>query len=825
MTNGIKLRLLKGTVLTPELKQALERLIPDYQIEYYTQQPDYQSSFQRRVDSLYQAFLFILKSYPPKESYPSSVEPTSINLETLEAYAASCRSNCDLSSKSVKTLQENLATFTASLVNALALIWYHPKSTTPVDEAVASLNDAEQYLLMSKGRPSTATLIPMRLDNDTKFVLQYDEALQSDTPGLIADLQQIKDCKYTLTPLWFNKLPPYQQLYLHACTPMNVKQDLIDFYNNFPAIKDNTQDWKADLKAIEDDSRTDDLPKWFKQLPTSLKGMVRELANEPDTFGEKLKNFKADIDTISKNQNFSQFMEKVRSISLWYWLLPRRQQYFLAYVLENSTNLADAVSFVVSRQRSIPSPANYGAHSLYIIDKSGNAQRPYERRYRSSHVASRDCLEWPQQVQKSICQTNFNKVTEFVKPGQPVLMQTLISPIPLLDMMPDMITRGFDLPDLDLNKLARELKLQSHAGTTTFQHNHPFNLAKYWYYTASNDADSLKLIQGIKTSPAGSKPSIQLLLKEYEGVLKSHPGTATVFDYDGRELFLSSLEELLILEADGYSYGSCVSGKDRKTIQLIHTDAMILFKEKYGVWPQFGWPKDKLERMRFVDIIVDLYITRHHHELAGQNAPGSEGIKHPTTYFPRDIVEAINRRLGNTEALYNDDRLASNNEVKKIASDFAGKMLEEHRLICKLMAMQLGEDACRRLYDALVLLISAKSQFTVPAPSYQLGFISSKEDTPRGIQAIHALLYDEGSGKTNVERMENIFLTVLKRPEKNDNRRDATNSVYNRIRAIFRPLPANATLMTLVENAVSEWTELFGKSKAEHQTPELRVTI
>jgi hypothetical protein len=824
MTNGIKLRLLKGTTLTPELKQALERLIPEYQVENYAPQADYQLSYQRRVESLYQAFLFILKSYPPRDSYPANVNPPAITTETLEVYAANCRSHCDLASKSEKALQDNLVKFTASLVNALALIWYHPKSSTPVDEAIACLNDAEQYLLMSKGRPSTATLIPMRLDNETKFVLQYDEALPSYTPELLADLQQIKKSKYTLTPLWFYKLPTYQQLYLHACNPTQVKSELIDFITLFTAIQASSPDWKTDLKNIEA-GNAENLPEWFKKLSPALKDMTRELANEPDAFGDKLKKFRKDIDAISQIPNFSPFMEKIRDISLWYWLLPTRQQYFLAYVLENSTNLADAVSFVVSRHRTIPAPANYGAHSLYIIDSNGKTEQRYARRYRSSHVASRDCLDWPQQVQKSICQSNFNKVTEFVKPGQLVLMQTLISPIHLFDIMPDMITRSFDLPDLDLNKLARELKLQSHVGSTTFQHNHPYNLAKYLYYTTSNDRDSSKLIQGIKESPAGSKPSVQTLLKEYEAVLKSHPGTATVFDYDGRELFLSSLEDLLILEADGYSYGSCVSGKDRKTIQLIHTDAMILFKDKYGVWPQFGWPKDKLERMRFVDIVVDLYISRHHHELAGQNAPGSEGIKHASTYFPKDIVESINRRLNNTEALIHDDRLATNNEVKKITYDFSTKMLEEHRLISKLMAIQLGEDKCRGLYDALVLLISVKNQFTIPSSSYQLSFMSSKEDTPRGIQAIHDVLYNEASGKTNVERMENIFFSVLKRPEKGDNRRDATNSVYNRIRALFKPLPQDTTLNTLVENAVNEWTDLFNKSKAEQQTPELRATI
>ncbi|WP_019215367.1 hypothetical protein [Legionella tunisiensis] len=152
------------------------------------------------------------------------------------------------------------------------------------------------------------------------------------------------------------------------------------------------------------------------------------------------------------------------------------------------------------------------------------------------------------------------------------------------------------------------------------------------------------------------------LAKEYRAVLNSPFGSATLLDYSGRELFLSSLENLLIMHMDGVSYGSCVSGKDRKAIEIIHTDAMLLYRELYDRWP--GFTDTGAARRNFVKLVVELYISRHGAEHAGQNAPGADSIKTPANYWPADIAEAICDKLGK-KALSVDDVIATNNEVGK----------------------------------------------------------------------------------------------------------------------------------------------------------------
>ncbi|HAT1793418.1 TPA: oxidoreductase [Legionella pneumophila] len=816
MGKGIILRVLENTILSPQVFDTLERLLPGYKVEYFKEQPDYRKSIARRIDSLHDAFSFILKAYPLDPKH------TSLTVATLSTYAAECKASCDLEKLTLEELHLELERFTAKLVEAIAIAWKWPKGKA-VKEAIASLNEAEQYVLMSRGRSDIATIMPIEMDSETKYVLQYDESLSPVYEQWLTELKQLKEYNFPKTPAWFKNLPPYQQAYycnlnLSSVDPKKALQHFNTFFGNWGDIAKRSLNLTTELNQIHTNSPP--YPSWFNELSPAQQAMIRVLSATPHEIKSSLKEFKKFMVEQARNDQYASTLSLVPKLPQWYWVLSEKQQYFLEYALKNAEKVEDVVSYLSSRHRTLPAPANYGAHSLYLIDGEGKETLFYDKRYRSSHVASRDSLKLPEDVQQRHVDSNLVKVMEFAKPQQPLLLQTLISPIHAVDYIPTVVTDFLPElpPDLELYKIAREAVTRSKRRHEIFQHNHPFNIAKRYYYTQATDTDSDFLLKTAQKY-ASSKPGLQALIDDYKAVLESPLGSATFWDYDGRELFLSSLEELIILNMGGYSYGSCVSGKDRKAVELLHTDAMILYKAKYGNWPKFGIPKEKQERVNFINIVVDLYISRHQHELAGQNAPGSEGIKTPDWYWPNDIAEAINERLGTEKALAYDDRLATDNEVKNISKDLRSFFLPENELHCLLIAKQLGEKMCTMLYDVLSALINEERRFQKSSKdSWKLRWFSDKDvsSTPTGILNIREVMHDENSGNDNVLRIGKIFAAVLNRPESDSSRTTATNSVYDRIRKLLQPLSSESTLQTLAEEAILEWSSLFESSKREN---------
>lgn len=815
MGKGIILRVLENTTLSPEILESLKRLLPDYKLEYFQEKPNYHRSIARRIDSLHEAFSFLLKAYPLDPNH------TSLTAQTLSTYAAECKSACDLKKLTLEELHIELERYTAKLVEVISIAWKWPKNKE-VKEAIACLNEAEQYVLMSQGREDIATLTPIEIEGETRYVLQFDESLSPVYEQWLNELKQIKINNYPKTPTWFKSLPEYQQAYYcnlssSSIDARKVRQDLNQFLINWGEITKKSLSLSPDLYKIH--NNLPPYPSWFNELNPAQQAMMRVLAASPNEIKSRLKEFKKFMVAQTKNEQYSSTIALIPKIPQWYWVLSEKQQYFLEYALKNSKKIEDVVSFLSSRHRTLPAPANYGAHSLFLIDSEGKETLLYGRRYRSSHIASRDSLNFPEAVQQRHVDSNLAKVMEYAKSEQPLLLQTLISPIHAVDYIPTVVTDYLPElpPDLELYKIARDAVVRSTRRQEIFQHNHPFNIAKRFYYTQATDKDSEFLLQ-VAQEHSSTCPGLQTLINDYKAVLASPLGTATFWDYDGRELFLSSLEELMILTMGGYSYGSCVSGKDRKAVELLHTDAMILYKEKYGNWPKFGDPKEKTERINFINIVVDLYISRHQHELAGQNAPGSEGIKTPSWYWPEDIAEAINNRLGLEKALDYDDRLATDNEVKNISKGLSTYFLPENVLNYLLIAKQLGEVLCTKLYDTLSALINEEKRFQKSTKdSWKLRWFSDKEPVspPTGIKNIRDVMIDENSGN-NVLRIGKIFTAVSERPESDPSRTEATNSVYDRIRKFLQPLKGSDTLELLVEQTIDEWSTIFESSKREN---------
>lgn len=803
MGKGIILRVLEGTVLTPVLSRALGELLPGFKLEYYQEKPDYKRSIERRINSLYDAFIFNLDAYPLDPKF------TSLSVSTLKSYAAECKAACNLSKSTPEELHKELELFTARLLDALVVSrkWHGD----PLTESIACLNEAEQYDLMRKGRYDLVTLTQMDLGPDTKYVLQLDESLPPYYDQWLDELERIKLANYPKTPSWFYELPEYQQAYfcnlgLKSKTPANVIQDINTFLLTWKGIKKATLNLNIDLAQIQ--KKSPPLPIWFKELSPHIKEMITVLSEDPGTLDQKLKSLKHMVTANAEKQEFKENLENIATIPQWYWVLSNMQQYFLEYVLKTALTVKEAVSFLSSRHRTLPAPANFAAHSLLKINESGEVSLFYDKRIRSSHVATRDGLEWAKAVQMRHVDSNLDKVMEHVGPKQKVLVGTLISPITAAEYIPSVITDYVvELPpDLKLHQILQAAIARRKNVENILPHNHPYNFAKLYYWTTAENEHS-KFILDTAQEYVATTPGLEQLLKDYRNTLNSPMLSATVWDYNGREVFLSSLEELIILNIGGRSYGSCVSGKDRKAIQLIHTDAMILYKEKYGFWPQFNIAEDHQDRINFVNIVVDLYLSYHQHEHAGQNAPGSEGIKTPNWYWPKDISAAINKRLGTDNGLVYDNRKATDNEVRYISKKFRSLLSPEHELYCTLIARQIGEKDCTGLYDALTPLLNEESRFIA---KNSWGLFSA---FPKGIANIRSIVFSKTSGDTNIERMSKIFAEVLRRPESDASRTPATLSVYGRMQDLLQPIKPETTLEENTKHAIEEWTSLFQQSK------------
>lgn len=862
MRKDTVLRLMEHTKLPPQLMTKLGELLPNFRLLPFNNKPNYQANIERRITSLHEAFLFILEAYPLDDHY------TPLRKETLIDYANEALAACDFDSQSVEISHQELERFTEQLVKVLVTAW-HWTPSFELKEAIACLNEAEQYVIMRKGRCDVATLTPMNFGHEAEYILQVDESLPPYNDLFLHELRLIKERAFPKTPTWFRSLNQAQQAYLCHPTHNNLIAALSEFRNTWQNIKITSIDLNADLNQIN--KQLHPLPAWFNALDERHKELIKTLSASPAIIDKELIALTQLFRNKRTDPDFNTQLNCLSEIPLWYWVIPKHQHYFLEQVLKNDEPIEQLISFLSSRHRTLPIPANFGQHSLYRVmleDGEYTIQPLFVKRVRSAHIASRDGLKegarFPLEVLNLHADRNLAQVLSFASQGQPVLFQTLISPIDLSNFLPEFLRgRLPDLPtwvkeclphlppDWSLHDMARAAVARSHKAADIIEHNHPFNKARYIIPTQSNNPDSLALLADLKQSvqlvrdlnnrinelleqkaqeqvqerileldieiqslqkqlPPFHKniDELDALASEYKSVLESPTGSATIWDYSGRELFLSSLEQLIIWAQEGYSYGSCVSGKDRKAIELMHTDAMLLYKESYGTWPSIT---DAIEhpqqRAHFVSLLVDLYLSRHQHVLAGQNAPGSEGIKTPYRYLPTDVCTKINERLGTPNGLTLDDQLASTNEVKDILMNMrlSADLISQNKFLPRLITKQLGEAVCTELYDILALLISQERLFNAPRfPGFGLF-------PPHGIANIYKIIFDKNSGDNNMDRITKIMTVVLGRPEEDKSRTKETIVIYKGILSLLNPQP-DITAAAVI----SSWNALFETTKEQN---------
>ncbi|WED42718.1 Dot/Icm T4SS effector PI-3-phosphatase SidP [Legionella cardiaca] len=271
------------------------------------------------------------------------------------------------------------------------------------------------------------------------------------------------------------------------------------------------------------------------------------------------------------------------------------------------------------------------------------------------------------------------------------------------------------------------------------------------------------------------------LAKEYSNTLNSSYGSATVFDYYGRELFLSSQENLLVMLAQGKSAGSCVSGKDRKEVETNHTYGMWLYRDKTGHWPSMKHSGSKREE--FVDIVAELEVSKHGRELAGQNAPGSDGTKTPENYWPTDIAEAI-RKKECERALLHSDILATNNEVGRIGD--LSQLVRPGFTGCINAAQRLSDEQLKETLGLLAILCG--EQKFLNSKTWKLPMFSS--DTPKGMEEIKKIMHSPGTDEnSNIEKMARVYFEIQNRPKEKWTRAPEIQQIYDTVMKLFSEDP------------------------------------
>lgn len=413
----------------------------------------------------------------------------------------------------------------------------------------------------------------------------------------------------------------------------------------------------------------------------------------------------------------------------WYKLMAPLEKRFLRKILAekvtDEASLERVFANQLSRLRTLPFAPNCRRHELIIMDEH-NRVIFKSGRHASSMVSSR-CLKEQEnhmsqdekernsdvrikhtfenlkqillssiddaidaQLEKEAKRQGGDEITLSI----PYLIQTLISPLPV-NFTPDAsLADDKDRGVTELRRYVRETlnkkvwtktikgegvhpkEIRVKVDVTPISLNHPLNHAAKFKYTGAKDGACRTFLDFVKSEKSkrdylASDRELDCLLKQYEAVLEQDSFyKAVLTDYNARELCLSSLEQLIVDKMGGIASGSCVSGKDRKGIELLHTDAMEMYRLFYGEWPNFN-EQNPEKRQQFVDICAHLFVSGHHQESAALNASGANGLKTPSMYLPSDVSLAVSALYqadnpNRPSPLDDQDVLASHNELKSM---------------------------------------------------------------------------------------------------------------------------------------------------------------
>lgn len=419
--------------------------------------------------------------------------------------------------------------------------------------------------------------------------------------------------------------------------------------------------------------------------------------------------------------------EKLSGYPQWYLALDPHEKDLIKNMLQSNVE----INCISSKLRIIPIPANYGTHTLITYMNSNLTVHPDE--IRLSHIGSRDVKDIELRKEYAIRNLRHvifssveNKIKELKKLGNvnsndqdeiviPILFQTLITPWWSPDKELDwdkqyataIIQNLLDQQKYSINGVKIKFQIIST--------NHPLNYAKHLPVDSSTVKQVKKFIN-ICSTYRRDNSLLDAVLSELEAIVEYK-------NMDGSlQLHIVGLEQLAISLCGGISIGSCVSGKDRKGVELMYTDAMKIYHEKYKqvLTYQDIQENNNPKQKAFAEIFAEIYCSRHLQTSAGQNSPGSNGIKTPDMYLPEFLKNAIKAWYENatkTNIIYahkaescfkESEILASNNEIKVIIN--SGKSNKRNMIdsvkIIEYFKIETKSEMIQLINESLLIIIA-----------------------------------------------------------------------------------------------------------------------
>ena len=550
--------------------------IENFTIQIIENDEQYAGHYIDRIDSIQSGVHLLLATLPEDHVY--KFQARKLNLYLSEV-AEDCKKTLDqVANKSIEYYQHSLVNYLQFTLNTLQSVTGYSE-----DKLTHYLSRAEEFALLINKKPALCTI--------TKIFDSQDEYCVLIDKPILPISQEIHDDFRATIKFWPNK---------------EYIEDLII----------HTAD--GDVLCLKKGSKIN-YPEWF------LEG----------------------YDDIEKTLQ----VEVLRKIQL-----------------EKNLDEYFPINAISSKLRILPGPANFQLHRLITYIKKENSLNPavlkeHRPEIRASHIGSRD-IKNPV-LRQYHAETNLHQLINEAKkwlnlpkqsvdtlssPAIPVLFQTLISP-PKISMI-------LGTPDVDLHEDKRlavekfknkpvnkselidifEIKDPDFEVIST---NHPYNYGKHISYTNSNSPTTypaiIRLIElARKLNPDDADILLTNSVNELESLAKTDSSFILFSEY--RELHLSALEQLVTAFCGGISFGGCVSGKDRKAVEIIYANAMRIYFEKYG--SLFKWEDTAENNLKFSKIVAALYGSKHMHINAGQNSPGANGLK-DSNYFPVFLVKAI----------------------------------------------------------------------------------------------------------------------------------------------------------------------------------------
>jgi len=342
--------------------------------------------------------------------------------------------------------------------------------------------------------------------------------------------------------------------------------------------------------------------------------------------------------------------------------------------------------------RKYPFLANYSEMETKVYDKAGNPKGTIVSKTRSGNIVPfgvKDKKERLELTKQNIRQIIQNEIAGKIASGQyvtnangeielPVLIQTLVKPVST--MLEKLSSSDPESPMLKMKQEAirqLEAEYQKAGGIkiggktvkiTFVDSNYSINrnLQKIQMANATRNIKAMDTVVALARAKdkndnlqvrrdAQNLPERRLFeralinyaqnAERYKRRYKGLGKAMAVIPYasglrvDKNTFFLetAALEQILMCRM-GIATGGCKSGKDRKGMEVMFTQAMEIFFVQNNRFPDFG---DKKDRKAFAEIFKSLFHSRFQEQLAASNAKGAEGLQAVDGVLPKWLQEEV----------------------------------------------------------------------------------------------------------------------------------------------------------------------------------------